>query len=437
MRDIPLLLVLVALVPFVISRPYIGVLLWGWAALFMPNFFVYGIASSVRFNMIIAILTAISYFCSRESKALPANSVTILLFVFLLHGTISAFSTIAFEPMVMGEWGKFIKVIIYTLAILAVINSRHRIHSLLIVFVLSLGFHGILEGSKFLLTFGAHRVWGPVGSIIGDNNHLALAMVMLLPVVAYLCKYSEKQIVRISFMVVFGLLLTAVLGTYSRGGLIGLTTILFLLALRSEKRVLIIFVIAPLTLVMAMSFLPDAWFSRMDTIQSADEDASFMGRVIAWKMSALIAMDHPFFGGGFHAVQDNAVWFDYMQVFSRLSYIPTPDPDPIMAHAAHSIYFQVLGDQGFLGLFIFLLLLFCAMNNLRKTMILTKKKPEYAWAYDLALVLNMSLLAYMVTGAALGMAYFDFAYALIAISVVLLSVIKAGVVEKKESWLQK
>src|SRR5947208_10492047 len=101
----------------------------------------------------------------------------------------------------------------------------------------------------------------------------------------------------------------------------------------------------------------------MDTIMTADQDESFMGRVIAWKQSTLIALDHPWFGGGFFAVQDPVLWTQYRRVFHRLDFIPTSEPAEQAVYAAHSIYFQVLGDLGFAGLIIFLSILITAWRN--------------------------------------------------------------------------
>jgi probable O-glycosylation ligase (exosortase A-associated) len=164
-----------------------------------------------------------------------------------------------------------------------------------------------------------------------------------------------------------------------------------------------------------LAFTPDRWVDRMSSIRNAEESGSFMGRVVAWKQSTLIAMDHPVFGGGFHAVQDPDTWKTYSLDFHKLDFIPTEPPDPELARAAHSIYFQLLGDLGLVGTMLYLALALTAWNNSGFIVKKARTKPELAWAADLALALQYSLVAYFVAGAALSMAYFELIFIIFAL----------------------
>jgi len=90
-----------------------------------------------------------------------------------------------------------------------------------------------------------------------------------------------------------------------------------------------------------------------------------------------------------------------------------------MAHAAHSIYFQVLGDLGFVGLGLYLLLLAVAWRNASLAIKNALANPEVRWAHDLARTFQYCMLPFIVSGAALSMAYFDLAFVLFALSAVL------------------
>jgi probable O-glycosylation ligase (exosortase A-associated) len=116
--------------------------------------------------------------------------------------------------------------------------------------------------------------------------------------------------------------------------------VLFLWLKSSNKMTLgvLIVVMAPLMLLM----MPSKWFDRIDTINTYEEDSSAMGRINAWKMATNLAMDRPLTGGGFE-IYDPGVFMQYA-------------PNPYDIHAAHSIYFQVLGEHGFVGLFLYLIL---------------------------------------------------------------------------------
>jgi probable O-glycosylation ligase (exosortase A-associated) len=126
-------------------------------------------------------------------------------------------------------------------------------------------------------------------------------------------------------------------------------------------------------------------------------------------------MENPFFGGGMHAIQNNDVWKYYTTKIHYLSFIPTPPPDPYKSHAAHSIYFQVLGDAGFVGLGIFTAILLRAWFSCGKLMRQTAKVAELRWIHDLALAMQVSLVAYGVAGAALNMAYFEMFYVFVVL----------------------
>jgi probable O-glycosylation ligase (exosortase A-associated) len=212
--------------------------------------------------------------------------------------------------------------------------------------------------------------------------------------------------------------MASIMGTFSRGGLIGIAGIGVYALFKSGKRVRYVLAIVPL-LASAALFAPDRWSNRMDTIATANLDGSFMGRVIAWKQSTLIAMDHPVFGGGFHAVQNFEVWTHYARSFDKLSIVPSPTPDPYGPHAAHSIYFQVLGDLGFVGLVLFLGILVSSWRNATRVIRLTRERPQWRWASDLASSLQYSLIAYIVSGAALSMAYYDYMYIIFALLAVM------------------
>ena len=415
MRDLAFTLGLLVMLVYAVGRPHIGVLLWCWTALLIPNSYVYSFAKSIPFNFIVATFTLLMWVLSKERARIPFNGTVVTLIVFGVLGTVSAVFGIGTPEVTWVEWEKFIKMMIFAVVVSAIINSRARIDALVWAILFSLGFHGVSEGIKFLLTGGGHRIWGPDGSIIGDNNHFALAILSLIPLVFYLYRQTAHRALRVGLLGVGALLFFTVMGTFSRGGLIGLVAIVAWAFLHSPHKFRYLAAMIPLVAAL-VAVAPDQWVKRMDTIEVASQDTSFMGRVIAWKQSTVIALDHPVLGGGFHAVQDNLVWRQYAATrFHDLDFIPTDDPDPDGAHAAHSIYFQVLGDMGFVGLSLFLLLSFLAWRNTVVVIKKVKGREDLAWAGQLAQYVQYSLIAYLVSGAALSLAYFELMYILFAV----------------------
>ncbi len=414
MRDIVFILGFLSMLPFAIGRPHVGVLLWCWTALLVPNYYVFGFASPIPYNLIVAVLTLLVWLFSRESVRVPLNPTIFFLVLFVFFATISTIFAIGDQSVAWGEWEKLAKIILFAIVVNSIMNTRARIEALAYAIVLSLGFHGIVEGLKFLGSGGGHNIVGPTNSILGDNNQFALAMLCTLPLVFYLYWQANYRILRIGVIGSAAILCFTVVGTFSRGGLIGLIAVGGWAFLNSRRKVRYLALAIPLV-IMLVSFAPARWFDRMDTIETADQDASFMGRVIAWKQSTLIALDHPVLGGGFHAVQDYSVWKLYSYKFEDLNFIPTNKPDPYRAHAAHSIYFQVLGDLGFVGLALFSLLGLAAWRNTVVVMKKAKGRKDLEWAGQLAQYIQYSLIAYFVSGAALSMGYFELMYVLFAV----------------------
>lgn len=417
MKDLVLLLGFIAMVLPVFRVPAAGVALWGWTALFFPNFHVYGFAIGIPFNKLIAAITIVAFLLQSKKEKVYWDGLSTLVIVFFLWTTLAAFTTIAHEPVVWREWDKFFKITIFFLMARLILREKHQINAVIFGLVLALGFYSLKEGLKFIVSGGGHHISGPKNSIIADNNNLALAFSMALPLTIYTISQFKSQIIRfalIGFLVVH---VAAILGTYSRGGFISLAIVSLYLVVRAKRRVLWI-TLGVVGLVAGAVFVPDKWSDRMNTISSAQEDSSFVGRMIAWKQSTLIAINNPLTGGGFHAVQNYDVWAKVGRDFHLLDFIPTPAYDSIRAKAAHSIYFQVLGDQGFVGLIMFLGIFF--MMHLYLQSILKRKKrnqnPDCDWIFELAYLLRGVMLAYLVAGAALSIAYFDLMFVLIAIT---------------------
>jgi probable O-glycosylation ligase (exosortase A-associated) len=276
--------------------------------------------------------------------------------------------------------------------IAATATTRIRLYALVWILVISLFYYGIKGGLFTIITGGNFHVLGPPSTIIGDNNQLAVALLMVLPLANYLRGQVADK--RIASLLMAGTVLTiiAIVGTYSRGALIGLATLAVVMLLRARKRLVYLATLGVAILLIA-NFMPEHFFHRMDTISTATEDSSFEGRMYSWRVAFLYASDHFPFGAGFYGLQLGTIYRHYF-----------PDRDPL---AAHSIYFQVLGEHGFIGLGIYLTILAAALLRCARIISITRGQPEQQWAHDLAIAIQASLLVFSVAGAALSMAYYD------------------------------
>jgi probable O-glycosylation ligase (exosortase A-associated) len=422
MRDALLLTVLPFLIFAIFRRPFIGLGLWMWTAMFFPNGWVYGIASNIRYNLLFAGLTICVYLLSKDKARLHLGQVGVLVILFFMWTTLSTIFCMGIPEIAWEFWSRLAKIMALFIFILLIMDKKLHVDFFLWCLIFSLGFYAGLEGLKFIASGGGHKIEGLAGHVLGDRNELSIAMAMLLPICFYLLgEYGKgSKIVIIGLFGLIVLIVISIIGTGSRGGLIALAAVGGYLFIKSKRKILFTLLIVCVGSAM-VGLIPDQWFERMDTIGKVDSDASFMGRVVAWKLSFILAAQNPFFGGGFKALENFAIWFSLSQDFNQYPffYTGTAVPDLERAHAAHSIYFQVLGDHGFVGLFLFVAIIASAFFKAGAIVkkIRNARGPE--WAISLVTMLRLSIFTYAVGGAALSFAYFDLIFAIFAIVVVL------------------
>ncbi|MHB8426020.1 MAG: putative O-glycosylation ligase, exosortase A system-associated [Gammaproteobacteria bacterium] len=404
MRDIALALVIFGSIPFILMRPYVGLLVWSWLGYMNPYRLAYGFAYSFPWVEIIAIVTLVSLVFSKENKKIPVSLISMLLFFFLLWTGITTLFA-AESASAWQTWEEFAKIQVMVFVTLMLVNTRQRMHWLVWIIVISLGFYG-LKGAVFtLLKGGEHHVYGPPASFIADNNALALALCMTLPLMRYLQLYSSHKAVRIAMGLAMFLTGVTILGTYSRGGLLTLVIVGGVLFLKNRRRlgILAAIVIVGLT---AYHFMPVKWTERMDTLHHAEETDSAQERIQSWEFAVNVAIHRPLVGGGFNAYESDSLWRSF-------------GPEGAIQRAVHSVYFRVLGEQGFPGLILFLALLAASWRSCGQVRKKTRNSPENKWAYDLASMLQVSLVAFVAAGAFLPMTYFDLTYQLMALCALL------------------
>ena len=237
---------------------------------------------------------------------------------------------------------------------------------------------------------------------------------MVLPLLIFLARNEPGRHARWAWGGTAAFTILAILFTYSRGGLVGLAVVIGAILLRSRQRIVAV-VVAVLVLVLTLVLAPDRWFDRVRSIASYNQDASVTGRFNSWVFAWRLALDRPVVGGGLEVYQP--------EIYQR--YAPEPD----RFHVAHSIYFQTLAEQGFVGLALFLALLLNVLwraQRLRSRMLL----HGAVWFAGAAEALGISTIAFMVSGAFLSMAWNDLFFHFAAV-LVLLEVTSAPLLEER------
>lgn len=397
MRDLLVTLIVFASLPLIVRNPVTGVLMWIWISVMNPHTQGWGFATTFPFAFIIAVATLFSLAISRQPKTLPVSGITFALIAFVLWMNVTTLFAI-FPASAAQQWSKVMKIMLMSLVTMAVIRKREDVHRMIWVLTLSLGYYGVKGGIFTVRSGGVDRVWGPNGTFIGDNNAIALALIMTIPLMRYLQQESGKRWVWHAMNGMMLLSALAALGSYSRGGLLAIAAMVVFMWLKSNNKMaggILIALLAPL----ALLFMPERWSERMDTIGEYQSDDSAMGRINAWYMAYNLAKDR-FFGGGFEIAEAHT-FFLYA-------------PNPADIHAAHSIYFQALGEHGFIGLAIYLLLGLLTWRSADWIVRNSRGIAELAWASGLAKMIQASLIGFAVGGAFLSLLYFDVPYYLMA-----------------------
>lgn len=394
MRDWFVLLIVASALPLILVRPYIGVLVWSWLGYMNPHRLAWGFAYDFPFAQIVGITTLVGLIFSKERKGFSITAMIGIWLTFILWMNISTVFSLVPDSAWL-EWDRTMKIQLFSIVTLILMRSKERIGYLVWIITACIGFFGVKGGIFSILTGGNYLVWGPTGSFIEGNNALGVAMVMVMPLMWYLVLQSEQKFVRMGLYAAMGLTALAILATHSRGAFLAIAAMLGFLWLKSRKKgwlALVLLVCAPLF----WFAMPSDWQERMTSIADYEEDGSALGRINAWEFAYNVAKERPLIGGGFHVFTP--------ELFEKYA------PDPEDFHDAHSIYFEVLGEHGFVGLFLFLLLGILAFREAGKVSRRARGSPEHGWVADLGSMLQVSLVGYAIGGAFLGLAYFDLYY---------------------------
>lgn len=415
MRDLIVAVIVFGALPTVFMRPYIGVYVWSWIGYMNPHRLGWGFAYNFPFAMIAGVATIAGLLFYRGRKPLPWNSVTVTWAAFLIWISITALFAIYPDPA-FEQWSKVIKIQVMVLITMLLIRDRKRIEGLIWVIVLSLGFYGVKGGLFAIRTGGSYIVWGPAGTFIGGNNELAFALVMVIPLMWFLFQMGSNKWLRYGLAGMMALSALSVFASYSRGAFIAVFATAGYLWMKSRSKLPLI-LIGILLIPTGFLFMPEEWAQRIFGISDYQGSDSAMGRIYAWILATKVALGSPIVGAGFGAFSGRGLHELYAESITGSAdslegggvYIAT---DP------HSIYFLVLGEHGFVGLFLFLLLLYGSFRMAGRIKRLTQDHEDLHWARILGPALQASIVAYAVGGAFLGQSYFDLYYHLIALSVV-------------------
>lgn len=411
MRDIVILSIVAVMAFAALRRPWVGVMLWTWLSIMNPHRFSWGFAYSAPLAALAAAVTLFGLMITKDRQQPFQGPAVVWLAIFTLWMTLSWLMGVD----VTGDydmWTRVMKIFFMTFVALSLLMTRQHIVAFVWVTVMSLAILGAKGGAFTLLTGGAYRVWGPPGSMVEDNNALALALITCVPLLHFLQLQLKKQWMRHGMSVIMLLCVASALGSQSRGALLALIAMGALMWWRSPKKG-VMTVAVFIVVVVLIPFMPESWWSRMETISEYEQDLSAIGRLNGWIVAFEIAKDHLFGAGMSYQHQE---FFDLYGFYN----------DHVIA--AHSVYFQILGNHGFIGLFLYLCLWISVLRTcgwLRRNAVSQK---ETRWASELGAMSQVSLIGFATGGAFLSLPYFDLTYN------IMIMVVLARAWVEREGW---
>ena len=414
MRDLLVLSIVLVGCIAALKRPWIGIMLWTWISIMNPHRYTYGIAYSAPLAAAAFGATVLGLLMTqdRESPFKGSPVVWFSLFVFWMNLSWLA----GIDPGGDYEqWKKVMKIDSMVLLALVLLRTKQHIFGLMWVCAGSLAILGVKGGVFTILTGGGYRVWGPTASFIADNNEFALALVMTVPLLRFLHLQLRNKWARLAMLGTMVGVAAAALGSQSRGALVAIAAMVAFLWWNGKSKIQAAILIALVAIPLVM-FMPESWTARMATMQSYEDDRSVLGRFSAWWSAWNSAFHYPF-GVGFNSAR--------AELFAK--YSPYPD----YVHAAHSIYFQVLGNHGFVGLGIFLMIFFTTWRSAGWLRRQKFASPDAKWCNDLGAMCQVSLAGYAVGGAFLSLSYFDLPYYIMVL------VVLTRVWAENKAWLKE
>ncbi|QIQ87326.1 DUF5935 domain-containing protein [Erythrobacter sp.] len=395
-----------------IKRPFVWVLLYVYIDIIAPQRIGYSLITSLPVSLI-AFAAAFGGWIVLDRKEGARFTLRQALLVMLLGYCWWTTGNADFPEEAATKWDWVWKALLFAIFLPFTLTTRARIEGLALTLVLSVATIVIGTGMKTVLGGGGY---GSLNFLVNDNSGiyesstLATVAIALTPLIWWFTRFgtvfrSHWTVTCFAAALIFACLLVPI-GTEARTGLVCIA-VLGVLLLRYVKRRVLYVVAAGLAGLMALPFLPQSYYERMATITQPSGDESASTRVAVWEWTLDYAKEHPF-GGGFDAYRGNS--FTYVMPVregegntSSVRYKKVTDE----GRAYHSAIFELLGEQGWPGLAIWLALQGLGVVQMERIIRRWKGETDEreAWIAPMAVALQLASLVYLVGALFQGIGY--------------------------------
>ena len=426
MLDIALLGFIGLVLALGLKRPFLWVLAYIYIDIVAPQKIGWGFIQSLPVSLV-AFAAAFAGWLFLDSKR--GSRFTLrqgLILVLLAWCGVTTLSA-AFPVEALEKWSWVWKALVFAVFLPLTLRTRLRLEAAALIMVLSIATIVINGGIKTALGGGGY---GVLALLVRENaglyegSILSTAAVATVPLALWLARHGtifkpDWRVYGFVAGLIFACLLIPI-GTAARTGLV-CAAVLAVLLMRSVRYKFVYGAIAGLAMLAAVPFLPASFTQRMGTISEYQGDQSASTRVQVWMWTLEYVKERPF-GGGFDAYRSNSFTYDTRKVVGEGSTL-TIETNQVTdnARAYHSAYFEMLGEQGWLGLFLWLLLHGLGVWQMERIRWLFARKT---WQWGLATALQQSQIVYLVGALFVGIAFQPFFFLLVALQCALWSYVR-------------
>jgi putative inorganic carbon (HCO3(-)) transporter len=430
MRDLVFVGYLVALLFLAFKRPFLFTLIYAYIDIVAPQRLSYFMLNSVPLSLIVFALALFGYMFAdnkQDSRFSFRQAMMILLLAYCGYTTVQA----EVPDAALEKWDWVWKALVFAIFLPLTLRTKLRLEALALFMVLCAGTLIVTGGIKTLASGGGYGVL----VLLVDNNSglyegsiISTVAICIIPLILWLAHYGtifppDWRVKIFSYCLIFAALLIPI-GTQARTGLVCIG-VLAVLQLRFARYRLLYGGLALALGVMAIPFLPQSFTERMATIENYEADQSASTRLAVWRWTLDYVKQHPF-GGGFDVYRINKLTYELSEVDIEQYEQWDIDPDDVDARliedesrAFHSSYFEMLGEQGYPGLILWLIIHvggLWRMEMLRRKYTKSKKESEQ-WVAPLATALQHGHIIFLVGALFVGIAYQPFVYMLVALQI--------------------
>lgn len=426
MTSVALALFVFALFALGLRRPFLWVLAYVYIDILVPQKISYAILAKIPISLIAFMLCFGGWLIldrKEDSRFTLRQVLLVILLAYVGYTTMTADF-----PVEAGEkWAWVWKGLVFAIFLPLTLRTRLRFEAVTLMMVLTAGAIIVGGGIKTVVGGGGY---GTLPLFVNDNTGiyegsiLSTVAIAIIPLIVWLARHGtvfkpDWRVWTFAGALIFACMLMPV-GTQARTGLLCLG-LLGVLSLRYVKRRMLFIGLAGVAGLMAIPFLPQSFKERMGTIENHQSDNSASTRVAVWKWTLDYVKDNPG-GGGFDAYRANRI--KYRTVVAKTSGGQTSlefqDVED-KGRAYHSSYFEMLGEQGWFGLALWLWIQALGLWQMeriqRRWRKLAAEAPEDTtrrWQAPFANALQQAQLVYLLGSLFVGIAYQPFILMLIA-----------------------